>query len=79
MANDDLGDPTCWTDRENAIFNAGWNDCLKFQPGEAGRLRAALTKIHDALKISAYGRNTETFKIASEALAAQQSVQGETK
>lgn len=38
MAGDDLGDPTCWTDRENAIFNAGWNECLKFQPGALGKI-----------------------------------------
>lgn len=37
-----LADPTSWTDREREFFAAGWNECLKMQPGENGRLRAAL-------------------------------------
>ncbi len=39
----DLGDATNWTDREREFFAAGWNECLKMQPGENGRLRAALS------------------------------------
>jgi hypothetical protein len=45
VSETDLGDPTGWTDRERAIFAAGWNECLKMQPGENERLRAAMTQI----------------------------------
>ncbi len=43
-----LGDPTGWTDRERELYAEGWNDCLKMQPGENGRLRA---EFEDACKV----------------------------
>lgn len=43
----DLGDPTCWTDREREFFAEGWNACLRMQPGQIERLRAALKPFAD--------------------------------
>lgn len=41
----DIADPTTWTDREREFFALGWNECLKVQPGENARLRAALKEV----------------------------------
>lgn len=72
----DLGDPTCWTDREREFFAAGWNECLKMQPGEAARLRAraeaaeaeraALDSSHKALgkQLAEVGRELDKMREA---------------
>lgn len=65
----DLGDPTGWTDREREFFAAGWNECVKMQPGENDRLRAALQKIAGD---KAHHRGWAMRKVAQVALNNQQ-------